>query len=57
MTCSDLMPVCLPLGRERAAGGAERGGDMSAGADGRPLPPGGAKRRRVLEPVKKVVAQ
>jgi hypothetical protein len=40
---------CLPLGRERAAGGTERGGDMCAGAAGRPLPPGGAKRRRVLD--------
>lgn len=40
------MPVCLPLGRERAAGGAERGGDMSAGAAGRPLPPGGFVQRR-----------
>ncbi|MFD8718539.1 hypothetical protein ACFV2H_11070 [Streptomyces sp. NPDC059629] len=41
----------LPLGRERAAGGAERGGDMSAGAADRPRPPGGAKRRRVLDPI------
>jgi len=49
--------VCLPLGRERAAGGAERGGDMSAGASGRPLPPGGAKRRRVLDEVEKPVTR
>jgi hypothetical protein len=48
-------PVCLPLGREWAAGGAERGGDMSAGAAGRPRPPGGAKRRRVLDEVEKPV--
>ncbi|GEC10031.1 hypothetical protein SSP24_76860 [Streptomyces spinoverrucosus] len=48
-------PVCLPLGREWAGGGAERGGDMSAGAAAHTLPPGEAERRRVLEPVEKVV--